>query len=275
MNFLQQLFRDRFSKCVLGWFVAMTLWWVLLMMSEATEAQRLTFGAVYGTVLTICATVVGLKASTYWGGKKSVMGRGVMFLSLGMFAQFFGQITFSFYNIVLGVEIPYPSIADVGYFGVIPFYIIGILYLAKASGIVVGLRSLTSQVQAVLIPAAMVIFSYVMFLREYSFADVDLLTAFLDFGYPIGQGLFVALALLTYSLSRGILGGLMRTRILFILIAFVLQYVADFNFLYQNIAGTWINGGYGDYLYLIAYLVMALGLAQCYVTGRELRRPAT
>ncbi len=54
----------------------------------------------------------------------------------------------------------------------------------------------------------------------------------------------------------------MRDKILFIVVAFMLQYIAEFNFLFQNSRGTWINGGYGDLLYFIAYLAMALGIFQ-------------
>jgi len=273
MTFIGHLFKNKFNKFVLMWFLAMTLCWVILWFSFYGEknSNYLLLGAVYGTVLTFCAGVAGLVAAHYWGGTKSVMGRAIMFLSLGVFAQFFGQAVFSFYNIVLDVEVPYPSIADIGYFGVIPLYIAGILSLAKASGIAVRLKAIRSQIQTAVIPLVMILISYVMFLRGYSFADMDALTVFLDFGYPVGQGIFVALAILTYSLSRDVLGGLMRNRILIILVAFFLQYLADFNFLYQNISETWRNGGYGDYLYLLAYVVMALGIGQLYVTGRELK----
>jgi hypothetical protein len=38
--------------------------------------------------------------------------------------------------------------------------------------------------------------------------------------------------------------------------------MADYNFLYQASDGTWINGGYGDVLYLISYFLISFGLMQ-------------
>ena len=43
---------------------------------------------------------------------------------------------------------------------------------------------------------------------------------------------------------------------------FFAQYLADYNFLFQNSRGTWYNGGYGDYLYLLAYFLMSIGIIQ-------------
>ena len=99
-----------------------------------------------------------------------------------------------------------------------------------------------------------------MFLQKYEFDWGQPLKIFLDFGYPFGQAIYVSLALLTYTLSKSVLGGIMKKKILFILFAFLMQYVADYNFLFQSSRGTWANGGYGDFLYFLAYFLMTLGL---------------
>ncbi len=100
------------------------------------------------------------------------------------------------------------------------------------------------------------------FLRGDEFDFSDPLQVVLDFGYPLGEAIYISIAMLTYSLSRDILGGVMRSKILFLIVAFVMQYIAEFNFLVQSSNGTWVNGGYGDYLYFLAYFTMALGLIQ-------------
>ena len=84
----------------------------------------------------------------------------------------------------------------------------------------------------------------------------------LDFGYPFGQAIYVSIAILTLSLSKGLLGGLMKNKIFFLLSALIVQYIADFNFLYQAIQGTWVNGGYGDLIYMTAYFLLAMSLLQ-------------
>ena len=85
-------------------------------------------------------------------------------------------------------------------------------------------------------------------------------SVFLDFGYPIGQAVYVSIAILAFILSKDVLGGIMRGPIIFVIYALVIQYLADSNFLFQVINSTWINGGYGDFLYTLAYFLMAISL---------------
>ena len=99
-----------------------------------------------------------------------------------------------------------------------------------------------------------------VFLKNYEFDWSNLLKVFLDFGYPLGQAFYVSLALLTFLLSKEFLGGLMKPKVLIILFALAVQYMADYNFLTQVNNGTWINGGYGDYIYLLAYFLMTIAL---------------
>ncbi|MEK7571370.1 MAG: hypothetical protein AAB553_03775 [Patescibacteria group bacterium] len=260
---LNNLKKNFTYQAVFALFVFLTIWWLLLYFSESkTGYPNYLFGVVYGTFMAGVGTIIGFKTVKYWGGIHSVMGRVVLALSLGLFAEFFGQVVFSFYNIFLGIEIPYPSLADIGFFGNIPFYFIGALFLLRASGGHLNLSSIKSQAQIVLIPACVLFFSYYLFLQNYTFDLSNSLLIFLDFGYPLGQALYVSVAILTYGLSKNSLGGIMRKKIFLVLLAFVAQYFADFNFLFQNSRGSWYNGGYGDYLYLVAYFIMTLALLQ-------------
>jgi hypothetical protein len=45
-----------------------------------------------------------------------------------------------------------------------------------------------------------------------------------------------------------------------ILVALLIQYIADYNFLHEAYYGTWVNGGYGDYIYLLSYFTMSFAL---------------
>ena len=106
----------------------------------------------------------------------------------------------------------------------------------------------------------MLVFSYIFFLRGYEPEWSAPLRIFLDFGYPLGEAIYVSLALLILLLSRNILGGIMKIPLMFVMMALIAQYCAEFNFLYQVSRLTWLNGGYGDYMYMFAYFVMAISL---------------
>ncbi|MBI3250589.1 MAG: hypothetical protein HYZ61_01915 [Candidatus Andersenbacteria bacterium] len=263
-NARQLLMKDRSAQVALFLFVVLSIWWVVLQIigfEETSEFRNLIWAASY-QIIAFLGGILGLLIARSWGGLRSIMGRSIGAFALGLLLQTFGQSTFSFYNLILNVDIPYPSLADLGFFGSIPLYIYGIAVLARASGVTVSLRSFKNKIQALLIPLAMLIFSYIFFLRNYEFDWSSPFRIFFDFGYPLGQAVYVSIAILTYLLSKKALGGVMRPRIFFILAALVVQYLADYNFLYQTINETWQNGGYGDYIYLLAYLLMALGLFQ-------------
>lgn len=259
---IETIKREWSAQVALLFLLAFSAWWFFILLTGAVETpQNYQFGATYGLV-TLWGGFWGLVASKKWGGFASTIGKALIFLSLGLLSQEFGQLVFSYYNIFLNVEIPYPSLADIGFFGTIPFYIVGMSLIAKLSGVKFSLKTVSSQLQAIAIPVVMLSVSYFLFLREYAVDLSDPLKVFLDFGYPLGQAIFISIAILAYSLSRKILGGIMRNKILVLIAALLAQYLADFNFIFQNSRGTWINGGYGDYIYLLAYFVMTIGLIQ-------------
>lgn len=251
------------EKISVALFVIFSVWWVVLyfVFSAELAQQDLYWAAVY-QLLAWWGGIYGLISARMWGSFKSLMGRGIIFFSIGLLLQAFGQVTFSYYTTLLHIDIPYPSIADVGYFGSILFYVLGIASVAKISGVGVRLKETKAQLLALIVSLALLVFSYTLFLRGYEFDWSSPLKIFLDFGYPLGEALYVAIALLALILSRNILGGVMKTPLTFLITALIVQYFADFNFLYQAYNNTWINGGYGDFLYTLAYFLMAVSLAK-------------
>jgi hypothetical protein len=257
--------KDWQTKVALGGFVLLTLWWLynnfVLGNHNLKYDSFFDFGEVYG-YMAIWGGIWGFIISKKWGGFRSVMGKAIILFSLGLFAQEFGQLYLAFYNDIYKTAGPYPSLGDIGFFGTIPLYISGVLLLAKASGVHIKMKSFASQLQAVIIPLIMLIVAYVLFLQGYEFDWANPIKVFLDFGYPFGDAIYISLALLTFLLSRGMLGGVMKSKILFIVLALGVQFLADFSFLYQSSRGIYAVGGLVDLLYLCAYFLMTLGLLQ-------------
>lgn len=269
---IETLKKEWQAKIALILFLLLTVWWVYVQIKgHPGSNQNQLFAAVYG-IMAAWGAIWGLKISKGWGGLKSVMGKAIIFFSLGLCFQEFGQLSYSFYIYYKHIDVPYPSIGDIGYFGSIPLYILGVLYLAKASGVRVSLKSLRSKIQAVVVPLIVLSLGYYLFLQGYVFDWTHKLTIFLDFGYPLGEAAYVSLALLVYLLSRNLLGGIMKNKILFILFALFVQFLSDYTFLYQASKKTWYAGGLNDFSYLIAYFLMTLGLLQLHTTIKNLRK---
>ena len=241
--------------------VIITIWWLLIKPfdPEAIVDMKHYWSATY-MLLSILGGIFGLVISKYWGGYRSLIGRAILCFSVGLFLQSFGQLVYNYYTLFAKIEAPYPSLGDLGYFGSIPAYIYGVLLLGRAAGLKISSKTYSNQILLVVFPLLMLIFSYFFFLKGYEFDWSNPLLVFLDFGYPFGQAIYVAWALLVLVVSRKFLGGIMRKPVLLLLFALIIQYLCDFNFLYQATRGNWYAGGWGDYLYAFSYFVMTLAI---------------
>lgn len=252
-------------------FILLTAWWIIGRQNPDAPRYFGDFPSIYG-VMALWGGIWGFIIANKWGGFKSVMGKALIMFSLGLFAQVFGQIAYAYLSFFKGIEVPYPSIGDIGYFGSIPLYILGIIFVSQASGVKIGLKSFANRLQAIIIPLIMLGVGYYLFLQEYTVDWSNPVKIFLDFGYPFGQAIYVSLAILTYLLSRGVLGGIMKSKILFILFALVIQFFSDYTFLYQSSRGIWHVGEINDYMYLVAYFIMALSLIQFEIVFKKLKQ---
>ena len=260
MDIIKSLFRERLTQLTIAFFLILSAWWVIIFLSKTTDAPaNHTFGFIYGG-FSLWGGFLGFLTARKWGGFKSTMGKAVLFLTFGLLLQAFGQYSFWFYNYFLRIAVPYPGIPDIGYFGTIPFYILAAILIAKVSGVKVSLKSYANKAQAILIPLIILGIGYFLFLKNYDFNGASPLQVFLDFGYPLGQATYISIGILTFSLSRGILGGLMKSRIIFIILAFFLQFLADYIFIYFH--NLYFPASFIDYFYLLAYAVMSLSIIE-------------
>ena len=253
------------KKSLLVWFSLilfsiLSIWWVTMFARHLTDGVENKIYTLCYPFLSLLGGIIGVMAARKWGGMKSSFGKGIYFLAFGLLAQFFGQFMYAYYIYIAGIEVPYPSWGDLGYFGSVILYIFAVLFLGRVAGMHVNLRTINGKLQAFLLPAIILAASYYFFLRDYTFEQSQPLKIFLDFGYPLGQALYVSLAILVLLLSRNVLGGLMRKPMLLLILALAVQYFCDFMFLYQASRGTWYVGGVNDFLYSLSYFLMTVAL---------------
>jgi hypothetical protein len=268
------IFKNKIQVLITIIFLAYLAWWASfqsVVEGQGVSVQR--FGATYG-VMALIGAVIGFAAARKWGGFKTVLGRSLMFFSLGLLAQEAGQIIYTYYIYGAKIQIPYPSWGDVAYFGSVLLYIYATILLAKASGVRFSLKSARYKVIALIVFAVILATSYWVFLHNHEYDFHKPLTAFLDFGYPMGQAIYISLAVTAYLLSRKLLGGVMRAGILIVIAALLIQYFSDFTFLYQSSRGTWLTGRWNDLSYFVAYFVMATAMIKFLNTYRTLRHKA-
>jgi len=261
---------DKFTLITAAGFAVLSLWWFIIYLGGTTDAWiNHAFGFTYGG-FSVWGGLIGLLTAKKWGGFSSLIGRAIIFLSLGLLMQAFGQYSFWFYNVFLHTDVPYPGVPDIGFFGSIPFYIYGAYLLFKSSGSRFALTSIVNKSQAIIIPLIMLGVGYYLFLRDYEIDFSQPLNIFLDFGYPLGQAVYISIAILTFNLSRKILGGIMKFPILIVVIAFMAQFTAEYSFVYFQ--DSFYPASFIDYLYLVAYFLMAFGLIYFKAVADQLRK---
>ena len=256
-----------------GLFSGFAGWWLYNFFTQSSDATSNVHFVDSYWVTALLGGVIGLTVAKKWGGFKSALGKSISFFSLGLLAQVFGQVVYTYYAYVEKIEAPYPSLGDVGFFGSIILYSIAVLYLAKVSGARLGAAKLVNKLVAVALPAALLVFSYSVFLKDYEVDWSVPTVVLLDFGYPLGQAFYLSLALITYFLSRKLLGGIMKSKVLLLLAALFIQYLADYLFLYRFNREVWYPGDISDATYLLAYFLMTVAILWLGSAARKLGAP--
>jgi hypothetical protein len=247
-------------------------WWIELQHVVSQQGSEVSwFENTYG-LMALIGSIIGFCAIKKWGGLKTVLGKALLFFSLGLFAQEAGQLIYSYYTQVDKIQIPYPSWGDAAYFGSVLFYITAAFFLAKVVGIRFSMRkSFLYKAIAIIVPLILLIGSYLILLHNHQYDTSKPLTVFLDAGYPIGEACYISIATVAYLLSRKMLGGIMKSGILLVLLALLVQYISDFTFIYQSNRNTYVPGRLDDFSYLAAYFVMATALIRFHAIYRKLQ----
>src|ERR1035437_3968516 len=270
-SFSRVVFQDTAFRISCLLFVIFSLWWSYLHLIGASLDQFQSWNGLY-QLTALFGGIAGLIVAKKWGGFKSVMGRAAFMFSFGLLFEVIAQSAGYYYAYMSTAgTVPYPSLSDVGAFGALIFYAVGVIFLAEASGAHVSLRSYKGKLIAVLLPVLFLSTSFAIFLSSYQFDWSKPLTTFLDIGYPLGEAFYLSMAILSYLLSRKLLGGVMRAPILFFIAALIAEYIADFLFLYDSHSGAYIPGGINDLLFVVSYSLMAISIIQLGVVFKRIK----
>ncbi len=256
--------------CTLLFLLYSLLWLYLELFVSPESPIRGYYSLTYGIVAGF-GGIVGLIVAKKWGGRKSYVGKSLIFFSLGLLFQFLGQNTYSIQYLIDGIENSYPSYGEIFFVSTIPSYILGVWYIAKASGSWESLKSAKVKLLSTVLPALMVITSYYFFVKGTMEEGQSLLISALNFTYPMGQAIFVSMAIMAYFLSNKFLGGIMKRRVIFILAALVFQYIADTVFLYKSIYGTFYMADFTEFLFAISYAIMTFSFLDFFKVSIQLQ----
>lgn len=258
--FIEQFKSNKGFRYSTVFFIALTIWWVAIYTRYLTEGIENDLFTNLLIVFPFVGGIAGLLYSKLWGGLKSALGLTIYTLSLGLVGQFIGTVIYNYYIYILGTEVPYPSIGDLFYFISVILFIIGTYKLNKVVGVKWKLLSSAHKFYAIVLPIIVLLMSYVILLRDYDFSEATPLLIFLDFGWAIGQVIYLSIALFAFFYSKNVLGGIMRYPILILISGLFVLFVSDFQFSYQMNNETFYVGGTNDYVLMLSYYLMTIAL---------------
>lgn len=252
-----------FQKICLIFFIGLVAFWSYITLSNLTAGTlNYLYSFLFG-LIPLVGGAIAMARSRIWGN--SAMGKAVFFTGLGLFLWGVGETIWSYYNFVLNVPAPYPSLADLFFAPSIFFYGLGAFYLAKVTGAKYGLRSPIAKVFLIVAPIVVFVVSY-HFLVTVARGGVlipeeeTLLKAILDIAYPLGDFLSLTIAIMVSSLSFKYFGGIYKMDIFSILLGLGVMFVADCVFSYTTTVGTYYNANFGDLLLTTGLFLITFGI---------------
>ncbi|MEM3578625.1 MAG: hypothetical protein QXL54_00160 [Candidatus Bathyarchaeia archaeon] len=209
----------------------------------------------------VAVVVSGFSLERYWRKAKSSFSKAWLYFTAGLFLWFMGETVWAGYTLILGVEIPYPSVADVFWLaGYILFFIALYLYVKIFGG------ALTKKTLAASMAATVVLTIIVtgVLLTPILWVEEDPVALVADFAYPLFDlALFSVAHLGLIVFWKGKLG----KSWLFINAAIAMDACADIIFSYATAHGTYYSGHILELLYHFGYLFFILAF---YLHAKEL-----
>jgi len=252
------LYRSKLFIFLTFYFLVISVWWVKFNFFTSFEGEGYWYNVAYG-LMALVGALYGFRLYKKWGGLKTLIGKALFLLSLGLLSEWIANSIWGYFNIVKQIEIPYPSIADFFFFSIIPIYFFAIFFLGKASGSVAVLKKARGMFVVVILSLFMLAGAYYLFLREgIEFSNP--IKVFFDLAYPLGYVVTFSITLAIYIFMQSRLGGIMKKVVLLVLVSYLIQFLADYTFLYRALQGTYVNGGIVDFLYSIALFAMPVAL---------------
>ncbi len=180
--------------------------------------------------------------------------RAWMLLGAAAMSWAIGEAIWSYYELARNVDVPFPGYADIGFLGLIPLAVAGLLALPPVP------RSLTAQGRTLL--DGLVITGSIFFVGwatvigpTYREGAGTTLEKVVGLAYPIGDVVLLSMALfIALRVARRHRGAL-----LLIGVGLGVLAAADSGFIYQTLHETYESGSLIDPLWEIGFLVMMIG----------------
>jgi PAS domain S-box-containing protein len=232
--------------------------------SDATLALVVNTAEFIGPLLVLPLCFGGLLRWMWGRGTSEARGEPAvtrgrrwapLLLGLGILSWALGQMVFTYYEWVLGLPPPLPSIADVGYLSVYPFLLLGILLL-PARPIPVASRTRIA-LDGLMTMTAAVTFSWYFILGPVMQQGTEsTLAKAVATAYPLAGIVLIACLIILASRPGE---HTLRPAVRLLALGLTLVVIADSNFAYWSLHDAYATGTLPDVGWSLGYMLVALG----------------
>jgi diguanylate cyclase (GGDEF)-like protein len=215
-------------------------------MTAFTDLGQLAAAVLGGTG----AALAALRA---WRRERQRLATAWGLIAVGVWAWAWGEAIWSGYEVLLGEEVPFPSLADVGFLALPVLAGLGLLVWPVG---VVGVRErLLAAVDGALVAASLLVLSWATSLgATIGAGGQDRTGVIIAAAYPIGDVVLAALVIVL--LTRATPGN--RMSLLLLSAGLVSLAVADSAFMYQTSSGSYVSGRWLDVGWFAGFLVIGV-----------------
>jgi hypothetical protein len=253
------------QKIIFGILAVLIIFWLLLTLTHTTFGFYSYLYSFLMCVIPLYGGIIAILSAERWQGMNGNIGKGMLFLGLGLVCWGAGELVWSYYNFFVGVAAPYPSLADVGFVPSTFFYCAGVVYLLRAAGADAGLGQRFAKAFIVVASIAMLALSYYLLVIVAKRGELitrgdPFLKSLLDIAYPVGDFISLTVAVVLSGLSFKYLTREYRTGVMMLLFGLATMFAADLVFSYTTTRMTYFNGDLGDLIFTIGTFLLSFGV---------------
>ncbi len=178
--------------------------------------------------------------------------RGAGLFALGHILWGIGSFIWTYYNLVLNVEVPFPSAADVFYLAFVVCYAIGLWHLSEDTEDTARPKNLRSALYLIFLCYGA---TFYVFWRM-PLSDATFMESISSFIYPIIDTFVLAQAFVLAQVGRS--GS--RKSMFLVIAGIIIQLLGDYLFSYSEMIGVYWNGGLTDLFYTASGYILFLAV---------------
>lgn len=205
--------------------------------------------AVVASVLAFTPTLAG----TYFFHRGEPQRTVWLFLGLGLFLWGLGEFSWWILEVVVGREVPYPSVADLFWLIGYPFLLIGFILNWRQLDLKIRFRTISVWIIGLGITTFA---AFIFIMLPILVSKISTLEKFLGLAYPVGDVLILGAASLSLTAySYGVLSRPWKI----IVAGFVATLVADLIYSFLSLFNIYQTGNPVDLLWIAGYLIIGIG----------------